>query len=62
MTFRQLLKRVVPVDAQTRARFDMGIRVLFYITCANVLVLFFVQGGYDVERCDWVEHGRINGP
>lgn len=49
MTFRQLLKRVVPVDAQTRARFDMGIRVLFYITCANVLVLFFVQGGYDVE-------------
>jgi hypothetical protein len=49
VTFRQLLKRVVPADAQTRARFDMGIRVLFYITCANVLVLFFVQGGYDVE-------------
>ncbi len=27
----------------------MGIRFLFYMTCANVLVLFFVQGGYDVE-------------
>ena len=49
MTFRQLLKRVVPVDAHTQARFDIGIRVLFYMTCANVLVLFFVQGGYDVE-------------
>ena len=42
MTFRQLLKRVVPADAQTRVHFDMGIRVLL-----------FVQGGYDVERRDW---------
>jgi hypothetical protein len=44
--FRQLLKRVVSANAQTRARFDMGIRLLFYMTCANVLVLFFIQGGY----------------
>ena len=41
MTFRQLLKRVLPAEAQTRARFDVGIRDLF-----------FARGGYDIERCD----------
>ena len=41
MTFRQLLKRGFQVDAQTRARFDVDIRDLF-----------FARGGYDIERCD----------
>ena len=37
MTFRQLKKRVVLADAQTRARFDMGIGVLFLSKAATML-------------------------
>jgi len=35
-------------DSQPGTLFEKGIRVLFYLICANVLVLFFVQGGYDI--------------
>lgn len=49
MTFRQLLQRVAPTDAQAPSRFESCILVLWYVTCANVLVLFLMQGGYDVQ-------------
>ncbi|ULA64045.1 MAG: conserved membrane protein of unknown function [Nitrospira sp.] len=44
-------RRVTPMtgtDSQPGTLFEKGIRVLFYLVCANVLVLFFVQGGYDI--------------
>lgn len=49
MTFRQLLKRVVPADAQAPSRFDACVHALLCAICANVLVLFFVQGDYDID-------------
>lgn len=49
MTFRQLLQLVAPADTKAPSRFEALIKGLWFIACANVLVLFFVQGGYDIE-------------
>lgn len=46
---RQFLKSVVLGEPQATAPFEIGLRILFYMTCVNVLVLFFVQGGYEIE-------------
>ncbi len=49
VTFRQFLRSDVTADTRAPSRFEDYIRGLWYVTCANVLILFFVQGGYDIE-------------
>jgi hypothetical protein len=49
VTFRQLLQLVAPADTKASSRFEALITGLWILVCANVLVLFFVQGGYDIE-------------
>ncbi|MCC6139545.1 MAG: hypothetical protein IT389_02895 [Nitrospira sp.] len=49
MTFGQRLKSTAVDESRIGVLFEMGIRALFYMICANVFILFFVQGGYDIE-------------
>lgn len=48
MSFK-LLKWIAPADAGIPSHLESCIRFLWYLACANVFVLFFVQGGYDVR-------------
>lgn len=48
MTFRQLLQVVVPVDPQGPSRVEACVRWLWSLICVNVVVLFFMPGGYDI--------------
>lgn len=47
MMLRQFSELFVPLHAPKQVLLDTLVRLLFYITFANTLVLFFVQGGYD---------------
>lgn len=47
MMLRQLLGLVAPLRAPKQALLETLVRMLFFVTFGNVLVLFFVQGGYD---------------
>ncbi|SPP63643.1 glycosyltransferase family 39 protein [Nitrospira lenta] len=49
VTFHHLLQLVVPADAKAASRLKAVIKGLWFLACANALVLFFVQGGYDIE-------------
>lgn len=46
--FRRLLQLVAPADTKGPSRVEAVIKGLWFIVCANVLVLYFVQGGYDI--------------
>ncbi len=49
MPFRQFLGGHTAADTRTPSRFETLVKGLWFLVCANVLVLFFVQGGYDIE-------------
>jgi len=48
-----MLRRLLGLDDlpkdRTSSGFDVFVRAVFYIVFANVVVLFFLQGGYDIE-------------